>query len=477
MINPCSILLLLFLLWQIVRGRKAKRIYINLFSITSFVELMIERGYFIQIGSQQIAYRTICEAILFIASFAIMFQNKIIIKKELAKNIATVLLLLIIGWALLILYPSKATGANMDVSWDEILVGGFSRQPIVFTKGMIVEIIQILIFLIVLLVAYSTISKEEWMIILSKVTRWSQLVVIVGILELLINLLTKRPVYYTIVDAIFGKSSATVSNLRIRGNLSTLCGLTKESSHYVFALSIFLIINMASYSSGCYRRKKDYYIFQAMTIILIVFSMSFSSIYFLSAFTLLVFLLYEEKKGHASTKLIAISISSLIALIILLNNLLVVANKLGKSSFLGRRVYSIVEELGNISSNKWLYVTTALEWSNRVRLGSTYETFKLIRYRPILGLGFASVSAHSSMAMLLVGMGLLGTFFYFKMILFARKVIFFSHNSVIFVTCFIVYLLMNIFNSLGLRPFYETWLLLLMMSFLILASDDKPISN
>lgn len=477
MINIGTLLLLIIMFHILLRNKNLKDIYINIFCLTGVVELAIERGYFLQIGNQQIAYRTFCEFVLFAISFFMLLKFKI--KRAYCRNILLTLCGLIIGWILLLIFPSNATGATFEVSWDSILAYRLNRVPIRFNSGMILEIIQIFMFFVILLNASQSFKIEDWKRALSKLSNWMFYVVFFTSFEVINNYLLKSNIYFTIVDGLLGSSIATVADLYSRGNGYVLCGLTKEASHYAFCLSVILILLTVNYLyNDCNLKFKKRFLLCGLIILIeLLLSMSFSTIYYVSCLILLLFCIRYEKKGHSSIKLILVIVMSLVALIFIVAKIDDIAALFGMDSFWGRRLYSVSEELQLISSSEWLTAVTALEWSNRVRLGSTFETIKLVFYRPLFGLGLSSATAHSSFAMLLAGAGFIGTFLYLKsMFGWVRKVVE-SYNKSLFITCVLVYLTMTLLNSLSLRPFYESWSILLAFSFGLLSEKGHYIGE
>lgn len=431
--------------------------YISFLTLTCVIELLVERGYFIQIGQQQIAYRTICETVTFLLSLCLLRRCGRI-NRKLFNTFGVCFITLFAGWLLLIIFPTNATGGTLEISWDNILMNQLSRPLIRFNGQMIIEIIQIIMFLVILITSVTNLSKEDFKTLLNKICKYSFAIICIGLIEVVTVYVLNSGIFYTIVDAVLGKSIATVLDIRARAGGYAMCGLTKESSHYVFSLGILLIMFFSCNNlnaENTHVRKRN-----MMAIVIIAFisavSFSFSAVYIYACLFLLFLAINYEKKGHSSIRLLIIIAVAVLILCLILNNLTSIANILGLNSFLGRRFASVVEELDLIFNSSWLYANTALEWSNRVRLGSTYETLKLILYRPILGLGLSACAAHSSLAMLISGSGILGSFMYLKNMFgwVADKI---KYNKNLFLTCIIIYLSLNLFNSLGLRPFYETW--------------------
>lgn len=460
--------ILLFLIFNSINKKTFTNAYKSLFVLTIVIELLIERGYFVQIGSVQIAYRTICELILGVISLVFLYKHKM--KKSIFFSAGIVFIIVVIGLLLLHVFPSGAQGATMQVSWDEILVSRIGKEPIVLNSGMYTEIIQLLLYLLIIVSAVSILNKDDFLDILQGVISYSKLLIVFNCIEIITKYLFHSNIYTDILNYVLGSSYATLTTLVYRGNGFVVSGFTKEASHFAFSLLVLFILSFI-YFYKCRNQKYDLLYFGA--IVLNFFStMSFSTIYFGACAILFITVYFWEKRGYSIVKLYLFIIGACLGLYILLSFLPVIAHFIGDTGFWGRRINSVVEELSLLNNGKWLTAATALEWSNRVRIGSTYETIKLMAYRPVFGLGFAATSAHSSLAMLLSGTGVIGSYFYLSLI-FKWPYRYFKLNTGLYANFIVIFLFSLLLNSLGLRPFYEVWNILLAYSFAILSSKGE----
>ena len=478
MITIGSVLLLMIIMYIIIHYKNLKKIYIMLFVTTASIQLLIERGYFIQIGGQQLTFPFFCEIVLSIFSLVyicIVFKTS----KRLILSLFIALICLLIGWGSLAIFPSSATGGTFAVSWDEILVQHIERQPIRFIPEMSQTIIHVLLFLIISFVSLSILTKTDWLEIIYKFSKIIRIYVLYGIIELFFVYALKSNILYSIINSILGITKSTVTEISARSGGYELLGLTKESSHYSFVLAIMFIILLAFLKlqlSGNNRNIKDINLTKISLICIIIllpFSMSFLTIYYVILLVLLYYLVISENGKNNLNRILM----TIVSLFILLAFLSLLAMKLSVSlsltNFWQRKLLSVIQEWQLILNGTWLAVTSSLEWSTRVRLGSTYETFKLLHFRPIFGLGWGATVAHSSLAMFVVGCGLLGSIGYLNYFTFPREVKIISYNKLLFGTSVVLYLLMNVFNSLSLRPFYELWTILLLFAFEILSGERK----
>ena len=482
MINIGTLLFIFIYFSTLLKSHRIKSLFIDWLLISIMTEIFIERGYFIQIGSQQVAYRSISEILLFLFSIYIAFTNDLKLTTKRIYDYLCLVFVLLIGWFFLIISPTKATGANFDVSWESILVDKVSRQPIRFTNSMITEIVSIFMYLWISFVCCGYLQTSDEENLLNKFLHYCPIFLMIDMVEVICKYIFHSNLYTFLSDLILGKSISTQEGLINRGNGYALWGLTKEASHYSFFLSILLILYFAKLSLDKQNKLKTRTttkIFIFLIILCFAFSMSFSTLFYAICILILLFCIYTEKKGNSLFKLCIITILVIVFIVATIRLLPTIANNVPIGGFWGRRIHSAAEEVKNISNGTWLSATTALEWSNRVRLGSTYETIKLLKYRPLIGLGLASVTAHSSLAMLLCGCGIIGTYFYIKIMFSAKRDDNLRINTSIYLSCIFIFLLMNLLNSLGLRPFYELWTILLSYAirFISVSSNNRSSNN
>lgn len=459
MINIGSILFI-FIYFNIIRkSRGIKSLYVSSFAFSIILELTVSRGFFIQIGQQQIAYRTIAEVLLFILSVMILLKKPI--KRKVFFKYAALFLCILIGWAGLIFSPSDVKGATMNVPWEDILTGVASLQDIRFVSGMYTEIIQVIIYIVIALCAWSNCEFEDWKFVFRTFLKYSRFYVYVGLVEFIMTYISGTNLFHKVVDAILGNSQGAISTVLSRGGGYTLTGLTQEASQYSFTVMMIIIFNILGYlidkSNNDLKAARQEKIAVIMSLFLSIVMMSFSSylnLLYVFAFTIL---LVSELRGNSFLRMWTILIISFGCCVLIIALLPTLAKHLSLNSFLGRRINSLVEEMTTIGSGTWLTSTSALEYSVRVRLGSAYETFKLSFARPLFGLGFAATTAHSPLAMLLSGCGFVGSFIYIKTIFYPTPLVSNKRDKALYLSCIIIFIAITFLNSMSLRPFYETW--------------------
>ena len=468
-INIFSILLLIVIVWIIIKNRGLKKKLLNMTLLTVFLELYVEMGYFINIKGTLISYRTIGEMfLLFISILSLVKLHKI----KINKNVFFLICIIIIGIINLILIPAKVKTANGNISWDDFIMGQ-SFEYINFNFFVVQEALQMIVFIINVLAIYNIFEKEDYKEMLIKFSRIIKIILIFGLVEFVIKYILHSNIYNEISNIIFGKAEASVLVLKERGTGYILQGFTTEASHYAYVLMVSTIILFAS-NQMTNKEKK----WIGICIFLMCTSMSFSSILFVFGLSVIYILYRISNTKTNKIKIIKIFLIFLIILImmgIVIFNFSNIFNNLSENNFLQRRLKSLIQEIELIFNGEWTTSTESLEWSNRVRLVSSFETLRLIKYRPLFGLGIASVTSHGSTTMLLAGIGVLGSYFWTKYIFFSLKNNLCNVNRIYYDLAIVTWFLINMLNSMGLRPFYELSSVFLMEAFIIIFSSNIKI--
>lgn len=465
-INVFSIVLLILILKSLIKSKDNKMRLINLTVLTATIEIFIEQGNFIQINNLLISYPTVMELLLFIYTLILLVKEKKVKKKTifLASLIIAVVLL---GICNLILNPGNIQGATSEVTWDDIMRGS-SLQNIKFNSYVIKQAIQMFIFITVIVVIYSVFDKQDYIEILKQFSKNVKLMLVVGLIEFVIKYIFNSNLFNSFCEMFFGTTAQAYTEITSRGTGYVLQGFTKEASHYAYTLMIAII---SLYAMNKITGKENKWIILA--IILMIASMSFSCYWFLGGIVLIAIIKWIQKSNNIGKFVKWILVISISILIIntILTNISTIYNELEATGFIQRRIKSLIEEIKLIINGEWLYAQNSLEWSNRVRLGSSYETIKLLRYKPLFGIGISAATSHGSTTMLLSGIGIIGTYLWTKLCFYTSNLL--IQNKKYYTLGVIVFLIINLLNSMWLRPFYELSVIMWMIPLNFIFTDDN----
>jgi len=462
MLNPFSIVLLLLLLLCFFRTVSIKQIFFRLFILTTAIQLFVEVGFFVKIGDADVNYRTVCELIVLLFSLPLLIKKGRFKISIYSNYCIKFLALSIIGLTILLIVPSSVQVASIDTSWDDILVKGAELGRPMISGFVIQQTFQFFIAILAILVCYETFDRADFVKMIGIFSLIVKIFLVIGLIEFCIKYLFSFINYGTFVKFVFGYSDSTILEARNRGFGIELQGLTKEASHYAYVLFLSIVILIANNVVLKSTNKK----WILLAIMLMVFSMSFSTVLFGSAlyFINLLYRWNQLEEVNRRRKQVLTGIVFVLVLLIMISQI----SSLSTDGFFSRRFLSLIEEFGVISNNTWQTQHDALEWSNRVRLLSVFMSIKAFLSRPIFGFGLGTVTSHGSTIMMLCGVGILGLYMWIKVFFSMMRNRFWEVNLKYWRASIFIFLFVNLLNSLGLRPFYEFHTFLLVISFMIL---------
>ena len=151
---------------------------------------------------------------------------------------------------------------------------------------------------------------------------------------------------------------------------------------------------------------------------------------------------------------------------------------MNSDNFLSYRLLYIFDNFDSIfafTSNVGFVTMDGMgEASTQLRIISTIQTLIAFISRPLFGFSLGSVICHGSTVVLLTDIGIIGTYFWVKFnfhciplkaeLIPAKK---------LYAICVLLYLIINMLNSMGLRPFYDFSLTLFVIGMIFLFSINK----
>lgn len=448
MINLFSFITVLGIIRLFFIKRKKEQL-VYLIPLTFFYESYLEVGYFLRIGGIEIGYSFLINLFLFIYLFFTLVKERI--PKQLFVAGICLSGSVLLGNILLILFPTQVRTANINISWDDkIILPGIVFEKIHLTAFNLLNLFYLINYLLLFLVIMSVFKKDSPRIVVTSLKKITDLILAIGVIELISKYVFKSDAFNAIINRVFGITESTYVELTIRGNGFVLQGLTQESSHYVYVLFILFFSILASYVLT--KQRSDLYRLGILLLLLAV-SMSFSSVlYFIAIIHIGLLWRFKAIKIEKKVLLNLLQLASIVLLFFLATQFLPEwIKRLSTTGFWERRIKSMFEEISMVISGDWRHSTRSLEWSNRVRILSIYENMKIFLLRPIFGFGLGSVVSHSSTMMLLSGGGVVTTLMWARVnFLLGRLKITYEYVIVI-----IVFLAINIFNSLSFRPFFD----------------------
>lgn len=422
-----------------------KNTHSNLFAYCFCMELFVEIGYAVNLGGYPVNYRTIAEIVL---ALYCLFNFKYYITKQYVYY----LILLFLPIFLLLVFPSNELVSTIDVTWDNVLRGEKSLSNPRVNSFVLQQTFQFVLEFIICISILQHYRKNDYVMLLNKLSKIVNIFLVVGLVEFVArNFLGLNESWGNFLENTFGTSSSTIFESRLRGSTYELTLFTKEASHYAYCLTIMLLIKI---SSNIMNRKKLIDKWVAFNIMLMVFAMSFSVLLF-GLFLIFVILHYRwdviKPKSIRTEKIFLIFAIFTFGLYIS-----AFMAGLSEDNFFSRRILSAIEEINVVTTDEWKYSNTSLEWSNRVRMLSSYQTILTFLHRPLFGYGLGAVCSHGATTMLLSGLGVVGTYFWSKTYFFSQYLKKnFGKMTNSYKYSYFMFMGVNLLNSQGVRPFYE----------------------
>jgi hypothetical protein len=469
--NPFSIVLLLTLIFCFVIDKSIKQIFLRVFIVTSAIQLFVQVGFFMEIGNFDLNYRTVCEIVILFLSLLLLIKKGRLKMSPYSKQGLIFIAVSLVSILFLLIVPSDVLIASIDASWDEIVFSGEELRHPRISGFVIQQTFQFFVAILAILAFYETFDNSVFYRLLKSFSIVVKIFLVIGLIEFILKYLFSFREYGEVVKWIFGLSDSTIVYARYRGFGVELQGLTKEASHFAYVLFVSTIILLADHA--VLKSKNSGWIF--LSIVLLFFCMSFSALLFGSGL-IFIFVLYRWNKLDGIIRYRNQLITGAFFIFISIFFISQVSD-FSDDGFFSRRILSLVEEFGVISSNTWETQEDALEWSNRVRLLSVYISFKAFLSRPVIGFGLGTVTSHGSTIMMLCGVGVLGLYVWIKTFFSFLKTRFYDVNALYLNIAIFIFLFVNALNSLGLRPFYEFHTFLLAIAFMFLFSKSRSYEN
>lgn len=452
-ITPIGFIYILLTLFFIFRRKK---VFENLFLLCLMTDLFVEAGFVITIGSTIVPYYDYCAYILFFVCLTQYIKSPSALPPILKKlNFCYIFPLFLI-----VVFPSEAWVADgRTVLWDEVFLEG--RRPVHPTVTILVlkTTLKFIFSSFIAFWVYRNYVVSDYKHILIKASRLINVFLCIGLFEYVFkNFLGGNIIWGDFAESVLGTSSSTAFEGRLRGATYELTLFTKEASHYSYALFLCLIIK---FGKNILIRKKDGVSFSMLVcVILMSLSTSFSTVLFLFAFVSL-FLLHRwgiqrPKKMHLE-KLFFVA--------------MLFVGSGGVMAYIANADGAIWGRLSNMFDNWETFVDIENQDamgdnSTFVRILSVLQTFVAFSTRPLFGLSLNAAVCHGATAMLFSGIGLIGVFCWTKYYYYTTPLYqMVSPSKYLYFVCVIIYLLVNLLNSLDLRPFYDTTLLTIIVSF------------
>lgn len=466
--TPLGIVYLLLLIFILLQ---CKSVFMNLLLLSTVSDIFLDMGYVFCVGRNTMDFCELPRHILLLYCIIKIFNGYC----HLSRNWFSLAFFSIIPIVLLWVSPSNVAVADFNVSWDAILLYGEKPAHPQLTSAVFGQTRVFLTSMLLLVVIYQKFRTSDYLYYLSKLSKIINVFLVLGVIELIVkNIFHASELWGNMMEFLWGKSDLTsyVSQLN-RGDYYDLNLFTREPSHWAYSLFICLMIKFVSNIVEGKVGGIDKYLILAL--ILMVCTLAFSSLLFLFFF-FCYFLLYRWCIYKPRTMVVEkyVLYTFIILMMLFLTSLLI---KYSDGLFATRLLFILDNFTSLFSLNGDAFLINFDNGANlsvQIRIISIVQTIMAFFSRPIFGFSLGSMTSHGSTALFFAGVGVVGVCSWMKFVFYSiplNKM--FVRNTKLYNYSIILYLGLNMFNGLALRPFYDLSLFVIVLVFIFMLSDIR----
>lgn len=468
--NIFTIIVLGIMLKGFIEQKNSKQRFITILAVDFFVSChIVNQGSFINISGFSVTHLTALKIITLIYALIYCIDKKLKIKKTLLFKWLSLICVIFIGIILQLLWNYRIPiVCALSGTWDEYFLGLAQKTIPVYSTYNTSVLTYTLIFLVILLIVYSTFKQEDYNALMNKLVFPSKLLISIGFIEAILKNILHSSLYNSFLIVFFGNSStATLNELVERNGLYRLQGLSAESSTYSFSLFICCLLFLK------YREK----IWMYLSLILLLLSTAFSGIAFLFLFILIFLLSKNHKNKKTSQKIIILScivlvISCFLGLVLSSEN--VFSNiSFFKENEYGQRIIDAVERIQMILKGNYIEgrMSRNVQGSTFTRMVSSATTLGYVIHRPLFGFGLGTFSNFGYTSNLISSIGIIGFLFWNRFVFFGNLKS--QKTNIEYLVIVITWYVINLFLGGSVVEFYREANLLLVLFFQQLLLDEK----
>lgn len=418
LLNPFSVILVCIVGYIIYISKDEKKRYVNLLILTIVINVLYMQGYFIYIGGSERSYDLVINMLFTLISINYFRKSLPKVHFKTFTWAGLFFLSIFVGLIYFVIDPfhGYVVDSTVGYSWDDYAAGAnVEGLPVLHYGTIFFALMYFLEGLLSVVIIRDKLTIDDYQYITGKVIKFLYILFFYGIFEFIIKNFINNQILFTLIGGLLGTGSSTYTISIERGSFEALQGFSREPSHYVFSLFLFLTFIFVKEQ---YLSRKPFLKREVLTImitfLIMLLSGSFAALIYIFSF-LCMLIVYKlaflsKKKRFVFYVLLFISILGGIAYLATVG--------LDDDSYLGSRINASFLVLSLLSTDG-LRGMGGLS-SALPRFMSIYETGLDFLDRPLLGVGLSVESCHGGWMTFLSYTGLLGVYLWFKM-LFAEE--------------------------------------------------------
>lgn len=409
--------------------------YYDLFTLDCVLRIYWFQGYFIKIGSSEIAnIASVTELFLFGYALYLIIIKEIQIEKNYFKILTFFLVINFFGIFLEVIFPYDGVllPDQEHESWDDLVLGRCYMYNYYPSFGDFAKTYFMLTMFGFNVVIFKQVyDRDRFVCLYMKIIKLIKYGVFYGAFEFIAkNIIGNLNITYDISAILLGVNELAVyKEAFVKNGLYTLQGLTREPSHFncfLFSYIFFVTLGRVMLKHNKeYMYLKPYNNFTVfIAVLLLLLSGGFSAVWYLFVLFASSFIIrVNESKFnisilHAKTML-SISFSFFIIMIIVY--------AIMQNDYFYKRLcdaFLVIDYI--IDVDNAAVMVAALGGgeglgSTIARMFSTYVGINIFLNRPLFGLGYCLQPVHSFTALFLANMGVMGVYSIYKILSFSMS--------------------------------------------------------
>lgn len=407
-IYPFGYILIVWIIYSAYKGKTVQGIFYQLFVTELFFALSrMNYGYFMKIGGSEIDYNDVLLGILFVLSIAMLLKDPELPGKT---GRLSILLLasILIGIVLCVMWPATVEVIDYNHSWDLYFHGVASEMQLVsYSSQSIMMFFRVIIFVLILNVAYKCYEMEDWISISEDLILSMRILIAYGFVELILKFGLSVNVNEGL-NWLFGRGVST------GGGLTRLQGISREPSYYALALFNFLALSLARYYiDNTTKARLVNVLWMVAAIILGFASSSFSFLICFVGF-LLVWIYLKNFQRSAFPKVVLILLFAIIVIAVVFSSDSFLNMATNSNITILKRVADSIDAMKKAFTNSFVLGRDAS--SEAARLGGGILSLKAGLARPLLGLGIGTTYCVTGLICIFANIGIVGLYLWIKLL-------------------------------------------------------------
>lgn len=414
LMNPFSIILICIVGYILYVSKDTKKSYINFMILTIVINALYMQGYFLYLGGNERTYDFFINALFTLVSLVYLKKYTPKVSSKTLFWSSLFFLSIFIGLVYFMVDPFQGyvVDSTVGYSWDDYAAGAnVEGLPILHYGTIFSAIMYFLEGLLSVVIIRNGLTMEDYRYITNRVIRYLYVLFFYGIFEFFVKNFINNQVLFFLLGNILGVGGSTYTSSMERGSFEALQGFSREPSHYVFSLFLFLVFIFVK--EKCLLKKpfsKKEIITISTTFFIMIVSGSFAALIYI--FSFLCILAVYKINFFPKHKRVLLYVC---LFAVILGGVTYMATVgLDDDSYLGSRINASFLVLSLLSAEGLRGIgglSSALP-----RFMSIYETGLDFLDRPLFGVGLSVEACHSGWMTFLSYTGLIGVYLWFKML-------------------------------------------------------------